>query len=74
MIGRLVHYAVDAALVSTLLAGVRRSSGFTVETEKLSDPTIRSVAEKYLGFGETVFDMIQGTAVNSPYFKRDSRR
>ena len=45
-----------------------------VETEKLSDPTIRSVAERYLGFGESVFDMIQGTAVNSQYFKRDSRR
>ncbi len=29
MIGRLVHYAFDAAMVSTVLAGVRRSSGFT---------------------------------------------
>ena len=87
-----MHYAVDAALVSTVLAGVRRSSGFTyvhppralagrpsqnsysIETEKLSDPTVRSVTEKYLGFGETIFDMVQGTVVNSQYFKRDSRR
>ncbi|KAM5539253.1 hypothetical protein V8D89_007126 [Ganoderma adspersum] len=74
MIGRLVHYAFDAALVSTVLAGVRRSSGFTIETEKLSDPTVRSVTEKYLGFGETIFDMVQGTVVNSQYFKRDPRR
>lgn len=28
-LGRLFHYAVDAVLVSTVLAGVRRSSGFT---------------------------------------------
>ena len=45
-----------------------------IETEKISDSTFRSLADKYLGVGETVFDMIQGTAVNSPYFKRDSRR
>lgn len=45
-----------------------------VETEKITEPSLRSVADRYLGFGETVFDMIQGTVVNSDYFKRDSRR
>lgn len=45
-----------------------------VETDKISEPTLRSVTERYLGFGETVFDMIQGTVVNSDYFKRDSKR
>ncbi|KAH9885781.1 hypothetical protein C8Q73DRAFT_659300 [Cubamyces lactineus] len=74
MIGRLFHITLDAALVSTVLAGVKRSSGFAVETEKISDPTLRGVADKFLGVGETIFDMIQGTAVNSEYFKRDSRR
>ncbi|KAI0715831.1 hypothetical protein C8T65DRAFT_572899 [Cerioporus squamosus] len=74
MIGRVTHLLFDAALVSTVLAGVRRSSGFTIETEKISDGTLRSATEKYLGFGETIFDMIQGTAVNSQYFKRDSRK
>ncbi|KAI9061205.1 DUF1748-domain-containing protein [Trametes sanguinea] len=74
MLGRLFHLTLDAALVSTVLAGVRRSSGFALETEKISDPTLRSVADKYLGFGETLFDMLQGTAVNSDYFKRDPRR
>lgn len=43
------------------------------ETAKIPDPTVRSVAETYLGVGETIFDMIQGTVVNSQYFKRDSR-
>lgn len=94
-IGRLVHYGLDAVLVSTVLAGVRRSSGFKyvvvpfltpsdeslttrapnrVETEKISDPTLRSVADNYLGFGERLFEFFQGTAVNSDYFKRDSSR
>lgn len=31
MIGRLVHYTVDAVLLSTVLAGVRRSTGFRYE-------------------------------------------
>lgn len=43
------------------------------ETTGITDPTTRSVVEKYLGLGETVLDMIQGTAVNSQYFKRDGR-
>lgn len=29
VLGRLFHYAIDAVLVSTVVAGVRRSSGFT---------------------------------------------
>jgi hypothetical protein len=28
-LGRLAHYAFDAVLISTVLAGVRRSSGFS---------------------------------------------
>lgn len=102
VLGRLVHYAVDAVLLSTVVAGVRRSSGFSSVASSLlasytprryafslhqistnfiyfrrpnasgiSDPTVRSVAESFLGVGETVFDVIQATAVNSPYFKKD---
>ncbi|GBE88297.1 Uncharacterized protein YIL156W-B [Sparassis crispa] len=70
-LGKLFHLAVDAVLVSTVVAGVRRSSGFTPETAVITEPTLRSVAERYLGIGETVFDMIQGSAVTSKYFKRD---
>jgi len=72
--GRIVHYTVDAVLLSTVVAGVRRSSGFTPETSAISDPTIRSLADRFLGVGESVFEMVQGTAVNSAYFKRDTRR
>ncbi|OCH83982.1 DUF1748-domain-containing protein [Obba rivulosa] len=74
MLGRVFHYAMDAVLISTVVAGVRRSTGFTPQTERITDPTARSLAERYLGVGETIFDMIQGTAVNSEYFKRDARR
>ena len=61
------------AMPSKLSAtGIERTC--RVETEKISDPTLRGVADKFLGVGETIFDMVQGTAVNSEYFKRDSRR
>jgi len=70
VLGRLTHYAVDAVLVSALLAGVRRSSGFQLDTTPISDPTMRSVADKYFGIGETIFDFLQATAVNSSYWKR----
>jgi len=92
MLGRLVHYTVDAVLVSTVLAGVKRSSGFTCvpyantclassnissvsspDSAAISDPTIRSVADKFLGVGESVFDIVQATVVNNGYFKRQSR-
>ncbi|KAF8121818.1 hypothetical protein EV363DRAFT_1275841 [Boletus edulis] len=74
VLGRFVHYAADAILVSTVIAGIRRSSGFSVETNRISDPTIRSLTDRFLGVGETVFDMAQSTAINSEYFKKDSRR
>lgn len=94
MIGRLVHYTVDAVLVSTVLAGVKRSSGFTYvslssarsasskvlcvvvdspDSAAISDPTLRSIADKFLGVGESIFDVVQATAVNNGYFKRQSR-
>ncbi|KAF5359162.1 hypothetical protein D9756_003175 [Leucocoprinus leucothites] len=72
-LGRLAHYAFDAVLVSTVLAGVRRSSGFSPDLSSMSDSTFRGAAEKFLGVGESVFDMLQATAVNSSYFSRDGR-
>ncbi|KAF9517022.1 hypothetical protein BS47DRAFT_1340347 [Hydnum rufescens UP504] len=73
MLGRLVHYTFDAVLVSTVVAGVRRSSGFEPQTALIPEATVRSVAESFLGVGETVFDVIQATAVNSSYWRRSSK-
>ncbi|KZT57928.1 DUF1748-domain-containing protein [Calocera cornea HHB12733] len=74
VLGRLVHYAADAVLLSTLLAGVKRSSGFAPDTLLITDPTARSVVDKYLAVGDTIFDLVQATAVNSSYWKREVRR
>jgi hypothetical protein len=98
VLGRIAHYAIDAILLSTVVAGVKRSTGFTcvllpyyvrcpqpketsflflffsLDTESFSNPTARSWTENYLGFGETVFNTLQGAVVTSPYFKRSERR
>jgi len=74
VLGRIVHYVADAVLISTVLAGVKRSSGFAPDTLLISDPTARGVVDRYLGVGETIFDMVQATAVNSAYWKREARR
>ncbi|KAI0300773.1 hypothetical protein BC826DRAFT_990359 [Russula brevipes] len=74
VLGRLAHYALDAILLSTVVAGVKRSTGFVPDIESISNPTIRSLTEQYFGFGETVFNALQGTVVTSPYFKRSERR
>ncbi|KAG8867471.1 hypothetical protein FRC20_005660 [Serendipita sp. 405] len=73
MLGRLVHYGVDLVLISTVMAGVKRSSGFAVKTDGITDPTTRGIADKYLGVGERIFDVIQASAVNSHYFKRGEK-
>jgi mitofissin-like protein len=96
VLGRLAHYAFDAILLSTVVASVKHSTGFTCvslpysyyvvrkpkissflfspDTSSISNPTVRSLTEQYLGFGETVFNTLQGAVVTSPYFNRGERR
>ena len=98
VLGRIAHYAIDAILLSTVVAGVKRSTGFTcvllpyllrcpqpikkktsslflfsLDTESISNTTVRAWTESYLGFGETMFNTLQGAAVTSPYFKRSEQ-
>jgi hypothetical protein len=95
VLGKIAHYTIDAILLSTVVAGVKHSTGFTcallpyyvvrsretsfyfffsVDTESISNQTVRSWTERYLGFGDTVFNTLQGAVVTSPYFKRSERR
>ncbi|GAW05514.1 DUF1748-domain-containing protein [Lentinula edodes] len=61
-LGRLFHYAFDAVLVSTVLAGVKKTSGFSLDIDQLTtNPTAKSAAESYLGLGESVYGIIQST-------------
>ncbi|CAN8095259.1 unnamed protein product [Discula destructiva] len=61
-----------ALLTSTILAGVRRSTGLTFQTQQLvTNPTGAKVFTVYLGAGEWVFERMAVWAKGSKYFKYD---
>lgn len=67
--GRLVHYAADALMVSTILAGVKHSSGVTIDVTKVTEPNVRSALQHYLSAGEFIFDKTLSLAQSSQYFR-----
>ncbi|KAI0020127.1 duf1748 domain-containing protein [Xylariomycetidae sp. FL0641] len=80
-LGRLTHYAVDAVLISTILAGMRRSTGLTpfgdgvrpsVKTERIAGENndVNKWVTKYLGVGEWVLDQSVAIAGTSGFFER----
>lgn len=46
---------------------------YSPDVTLIGDPTLRSIAERFLGVGETVFNTVQSTAVSSNYFRRGGR-
>ncbi|KAN0063525.1 hypothetical protein ACQY0O_003972 [Thecaphora frezii] len=72
MLGRLFHYASDAVLVSTFLAGIKRQTGLAPDVERITEPTTKGLVEKYLGLGEFIFDSGVAAARASQYFKKEN--
>ncbi|KAK9319383.1 hypothetical protein V1517DRAFT_332725 [Lipomyces orientalis] len=68
--GKIVHLSFDLVLVSTVLAGVKRSTGLALKTEDIGSSDIRYAVDKYLGVGEWVLDASVMYMSNSPYFSR----
>ncbi|KAK0385104.1 hypothetical protein NLU13_7582 [Sarocladium strictum] len=71
-VGRLTHYAFDAVLISTILAGMKRSTGLTFKTDKIAgdNKDVNKWLDKYLGVGEWVMDQSVAIAGSSGYFER----
>lgn len=73
VLGRLTHYAFDAVLISTILAGMKRSTGLTPSFKKESISQNKEVnvwIEKYLNVGEWVLDQSVAVAGASSFFER----
>jgi len=70
MLGKLAHYGFDAILISAFLAGVKRSTGLTFQTEKIESKDVRSAVDKYLNVGEWVMDQSIAFMGTSTYFQR----
>ncbi|OQE17651.1 hypothetical protein PENSTE_c020G04126 [Penicillium steckii] len=69
--GRLTHYAFDAVLFSAFLAGVKRSTGLTVDSDKISDSKdVKKWIDSYLGVGEWVMDQSVAVMGSSSFFER----
>lgn len=71
VLGRLTHYAFDAVLISTILAGMKRSTGLTFKSESVSNsPEVKKWVDKYLDVGEFVMDSAVAAAGASGCFER----
>ncbi|KAG0026766.1 hypothetical protein BGZ81_006102 [Podila clonocystis] len=70
MISKIVHYAADAVLVSAVLAGIKRSTGLSVATNKIESNDVRGYVDQYLSVGEWVVDQGSAFMAASSYFER----
>jgi hypothetical protein len=72
-VGRLAHYAFDAVLISTILAGMKRSTGLSLRADKVTgekESQVTTWIDKYLGVGEWVMDQSVAIAGSSSWFER----
>ncbi|GAA6016460.1 hypothetical protein JCM10207_003871 [Rhodosporidiobolus poonsookiae] len=72
VLGRLFHWTADIVLVSTVLAGVKRHTGFQVSTTGVPEGPARQAADTVLGAGERVFDLVSATSYTSSWFEREA--
>ncbi|KAJ5184878.1 hypothetical protein N7472_009718 [Penicillium cf. griseofulvum] len=71
MFGRLTHYAFDAVLFSAFLAGVKRSTGLTLNSDKITEnKDIKKWVDSYLGVGEWMMDQSVAVMGSSAWFER----
>ncbi|KAJ2211185.1 hypothetical protein IW140_003312 [Coemansia sp. RSA 1813] len=69
VIGKAIHISLDLVLISTALAGIRRSTGLTIATNDPNSAVYRT-AKSYLEIGERAMDFAQPLLASSKYFKR----
>ncbi|KAF9782790.1 DUF1748-domain-containing protein [Thelephora terrestris] len=70
MLGKLVHLGFDALLISTLLAGIKRTTGLTPKLSTVPNKDIRNMLSSYLELGEYAFDMAVVVLGRSDSFER----
>jgi len=70
MFGRLIHFGIDAFLISAFLAGIKRSTGLTPALGRVPDKDIRHLLESYLEVGEYAFDFAVVFFGRSRFFER----
>lgn len=69
-IAKVAHLSFDLVVFSAFLAGVRRNTGLTLDTDKFGNETILEYTKKYLDIGEKTFDYTSAWFGSSDFFKR----
>ncbi|KAH9894149.1 DUF1748-domain-containing protein [Cubamyces lactineus] len=72
MLGTLIHWGIDAVLLSAFLAGIRRTTGLTPKLSDVPNKDVRQLLRSYLEFGEYVFDFAVVIFGRSTSFERRS--
>ncbi|KAJ2310339.1 hypothetical protein H4S02_004466 [Coemansia sp. RSA 2611] len=72
-LGKVVHFGVDLVLLSAALAGIRRSTGYKLNSQNLTDSkSIQEYIDKYLFVGEKTIDLAASQMSSYPnFFSRD---
>ncbi|KAH3682195.1 hypothetical protein WICPIJ_006816 [Wickerhamomyces pijperi] len=69
--GKTIHFGIDLILLSTALAGIKRNTGLTIKSEKITDSKdFQGYIESYLNVGEKSYDMSVAWMSGSEYFVR----
>lgn len=58
-------------ITSTILAGLRRGTGLTFQTQQIQNATGSKLMSVYLAVGEWAYDRLAGFARGSRYFRND---
>ncbi|KAJ2722229.1 hypothetical protein GGI07_003436 [Coemansia sp. Benny D115] len=75
LIGMLTHASFDIVLISVCLAGIRRSTGMTLQTSYLSSKNNRRILGFILSAGERIFDIsVAFMAAYPSIFRRQDPR
>ncbi|POV97631.1 hypothetical protein PSHT_14423 [Puccinia striiformis] len=51
VVGCITHYVFDLVLISTVLAGIKRNTGYSVKLEELPEGTPCTITSSYLQAG-----------------------
>ncbi|KAJ2769024.1 hypothetical protein IWQ56_002713 [Coemansia nantahalensis] len=68
-IGKIVHVGIDLVLLSTALAGIRRTTGLRVNPDNVTDSkSIGNYLDSYLSIGEKTLDLAAWQMSQYPSF------
>ncbi|ORZ20637.1 hypothetical protein BCR42DRAFT_409182 [Absidia repens] len=70
MWSRIFHITLDAVLLSTILASIKRLTGIQPAVTKIKNKEIRGYVNQYLSVGEYVLDASIMYLNHSSYFER----